>query len=158
MKYFNGFGLVESPACITFFEYEGQTSHWIIQSLLSSPEGAWSHPCSWFQPAGGWEVLSLPARVSGQEGFSGHCAGCLARGYHGRAAWGLEEVFSSGLPPWHLPGWNGGSCPKAVDVLCWGRGFRSNFCVCLLQSFTAPQTICELLFGNICFRTVIELT
>lgn len=86
--------------------------------------------------------------------------GCLSGGcdQSGAVGRGLGKVFSSALPPWHLPGWNRGCCPKAVLVSCWGRGLRSNFCVCLLRSVTVPQTICELLFGNICFRTVIELT
>lgn len=124
--------------------------------MLPSPEVAFSQAFSWFQPACGWEMLSLLASVSKQDECSGHCAGCLTGGYDQRGAVGRSpgEVFTSCLPPWHLPGWNA----KAVHIFHWGRGLRSNFCVCLLRSFIVPQTICELLFGNICFRTVIEFT
>lgn len=160
MKYFNGFGLVDSVVYIMFLESEGWTSHWIIQSVFPSPEGASSQAFSWFQPARGRETLSLLASVSEPDGCSGHGAGCLTGGCDQSGAAGRKpgEVFSSCLPLWHLPGWNRGGCPKAVHVFRWGRGLRSNFCVCLLRSFTVPQTICELLFGNICFRTVIEFT
>lgn len=84
-------------------------------------------------------------------------AGCLARGYHQLGGiWGKFSVLV--CHPDTFPGWNGGSCPKAVGVFCWGWGLWSDFCVCLLRCFIVPQMICELLFGNICFRTVIELT